>query len=383
MHSGGLTAADRAAFLDQLFADEAIRLKRGAIFDQVPATLSPDPDRLSGMMLGLAAGDSLGAPSESMTPGHRRAAYREIRDYLPNRYADNRPVGTPTDDSQMAFWTLEQLVEDGQYIPDALAKKFSERRIYGIGRNVRQFIANYKDSSVPWFQAGPKSAGNGSLMRIAPMVYPHLRQPSTELWVDTTLSAMATHNDSAATGSCMAFVAMIWDLLSMDQPPAPEWWATRFCEVLEDVDFGSRYAARGGEYTDRRETFPTFVAFLLEEFTRRELTTLEAGNAAYSGAYLLETVPSVLYILQCHGDDPEEAIVRAVNDTRDCDTVAAIVGAAVGALHGKEALPKRWIDNLTGRTMADDDDRMFELLDDARRIFIDPPEVDPVETEHA
>ncbi len=63
--------------------------------------------------------------------------------------------------------------------------------------------------------------------------------------------------------------------------------------------------------------------------------------------------------------DPEEAIVRAVNDTRDNDTVAAIVGAAVGALHGAEALPKRWRDGLLGRTGADDDRRVFELMDRA------------------
>jgi ADP-ribosylglycohydrolase len=47
-------------------------------------------------------------------------------------------------------------------------------------------------------------------------------------------------------------------------------------------------------------------------------------------------VPSVLHILAMHGDDAEEAIVRAVNDTRDNDTTAAIVGAAVGALHGRD-----------------------------------------------
>jgi len=46
-----------------------------------------------------------------------------------------------------------------------------------------------------------------------------------------------------------------------------------------------------------------------------------------------------LWILtRCVGD-PEEAIVRAVNDTTDNDTVGAIVGAAVGALHGELALP--------------------------------------------
>jgi ADP-ribosylglycohydrolase len=96
---------------------------------------------------------------------------------------------------------------------------------------------------------------------------------------------------------------------------------------------------------------------------------LEAGHDWYSGAYLLETVPSVLYILMRHGNNPEEAIVRAVNDTKDNDTVAAIVGAAVGALHGKEALPKRWVDNLSGRTSLHDDGRIFELLRLARETF--------------
>ena len=54
---------------------------------------------------------------------------------------------------------------------------------------------------------------------------------------------------------------------------------------------------------------------------------------------VMETIPSVLYILARHGNDPEEAIVRAVNDTRDNDTVAAIVGAAVGAPRCAPAAP--------------------------------------------
>jgi ADP-ribosylglycohydrolase len=77
----------------------------------------------------------------------------------------------------------------------------------------------------------------------------------------------------------------------------------------------------------------------------------------------------MLYILMRYGTDPEEAIVRAVNDTRDNDSVAAIVGAAVGALHGRAGLPRRWIDGLSGRTAATDDGRMFELLEAARSLW--------------
>ncbi len=94
---------------------------------------------------------------------------------------------------------------------------------------------------------------------------------------------------------------------------------------------------------------------------------LDACERWYSAAYLLETVPAALLILAMHGHDPEGSIVRAVNDTRDNDTVAAIVGAAVGALHGEGKLPERWRDNLLGRTRSHDDGHLFELLDEALR----------------
>jgi len=104
-----------------------------------------------------------------------------------------------------------------------------------------------------------------------------------------------------------------------------------------------------------------------------KLAVREACDAWYSGAYLLETLPSVLYILMRHGHDPQAAIVRAVNDTWDNDTVAAIVGAAVGALHGRAALPAPWLRDLSGRTAAADDGRIFDLLTSAHALFWDSP----------
>jgi ADP-ribosylglycohydrolase len=83
----------------------------------------------------------------------------------------------------------------------------------------------------------------------------------------------------------------------------------------------------------------------------------------------METVPSVLSILERHARDPEEAIIRAVNDTWDNDSIAAIVGAAVGALHGARALPARWKAGLLGRTRDHDDGRLFAILDEARQAF--------------
>jgi ADP-ribosylglycohydrolase len=96
-----------------------------------------------------------------------------------------------------------------------------------------------------------------------------------------------------------------------------------------------------------------------------DVSTLDALSRWYSGAFLLETIPAVIFLLARYGHDPEEAIVRAVNDTKDNDTIAAIVGAVVGALHGRAALPERWVTNLLGRTRESNDGRVFELIEQA------------------
>ena len=102
---------------------------------------------------------------------------------------------------------------------------------------------------------------------------------------------------------------------------------------------------------------------------QKKMIVLEACTWWGSGAYLFETVPSVLYILASHADNAEEAIVRAVNDTRDNDTIASIVGAAVGALHGLKGIPDRWIDGLTGRIRGNDDGEVFKLILKAKQAF--------------
>jgi len=361
-----------ATILRQLFETKAIRLERGAIFDHNLAPKGPDFDfdRVDGMLLGAAIGDSLGNTSESRLPLVRRQIHGEIRDYLiTNRAA--KAMGYPSDDTQLTFWTLEQLVEDkGEFIPEHLASKFADSgRIYGIGRTVKGFLEAFK-SGRPWYESGPHSAGNGALMRIAPMLIPHLRHGGTDIWTDTALSAMMTHNDHASTSSCLAFTAMLWELLDMKTPPEPAWWPERYAALTADLQGAIGYSPRSGcmKYSFDGPLHQ-FVSEKLVWAYGENLSVIEACEIWHSGAYLLETVPSVLYILMRHAHDPEEAIVRAVNDTMDNDTIASIVGAAVGALHGRKGLPHRWIEGLTGRTRGTDDGQVFRLISKARQEF--------------
>jgi ADP-ribosyl-[dinitrogen reductase] hydrolase len=357
---------DNTGLLKRLLARGRIRLQDGETLYEHPPTL-PEPlgfERVEGMLLGLAIGDSLGATSEGMLPRERKSLYREIRDYIPRQRSNYLSVGVPTDDTQLAFWTLQQLIADKGLVPKNLAGCFCEHRIRGIGNTTKAFIRNYKDAHVQWYRAGIDSLGNGALMRVAPVIVPYLRQPSPSLYADAAIDAMITHNNFANTASCVALVKMLWHLLGMKTAPEPEWWVNTFCSTLKELEGDARYPQHETplwEHTERS----------VGSALRRKLRVIEACEEWGSGADLFETLPSVLYILASHAGSPDQAIIRAVNDTKDNDTIAAIVGAAVGALHGLKGIPQPWIDGLLGRTRIDveDDGRVFKLLLQAKRTF--------------
>ena len=358
--------SDNREFLEWLFAEGRILVQQGRLFDEQPAPLSAglDWDRVDGMLLGLAIGDALGNTTESMLPERRLAACGEIRDYVPHhRY---RPVASPSDDTQLAFWTLAQLLQDGGLVPERVAQRFAREQIFGGGSAVKDALHWVRLGDTPWYECGAPSAGNGALMRIAPMLVPFVRSPSPDLWADAALSAIITHNDAVSTSACLAWVAMLWDLLAMDAAPEPDWWRRRYAAVAHDLEGDTTCRPRGGRFVGLRGPLWWFVDERLADAWERALSVRAACDEWHSGAYLLETVPSVMYILMRHGADPEEAIVRAVSDTQDNDTTAAIVGAAVGALHGASGLPERWVAGLPGRTRADDDGEVQRILATAR-----------------
>ncbi len=205
------------------------------------------------------------------------------------------------------------------------------------------------------------------MMRICPVMLPYLQSPTRGLWVDTVLLTMITHNDSTAIGCSVAFVSMLWELLQSQAPPSAEWYLNHFVRVLSETEIKKSYSVRGGMYKDFRGTLSEYLTRVIQPAYQENLNVIDACNTWYSGAYLFETIPSMLYILMKWGHDPEQAIIRVVNDTRDNDTIASLVGTAVGALYGIDALPVRWINNLSGQCGRNDVGRVFALINRAEK----------------
>ncbi|MBL0939022.1 MAG: ADP-ribosylglycohydrolase family protein [Gemmatimonadaceae bacterium] len=346
--------------------------ERLAILPPAPPVDAPDlADRVRGMLLGVAIGDALGNRTESMNPAEREAEFGRITGYLPSKFAGGKEAGTPSDDTQLTFRAVEQLLNDGALDPDELAFRIANDRIFGIGRATRDFC-NALRTGAPWWEATQLSAGNGALMRMAPMVLPHLKEGGTQLWYDTALSAAVTHNDPMAISSSVAWVALLWRLLNGDVPDSPGEWLETYTEVLRILDHGQAYESQvdHGPLEHWRGSLSGFLDIHVRDALKRKRTVRDTGAEWNSGAFLLETVPAVMHIVSQHGHDPHEAMLVAVNDTRDNDTIAAIVGAAMGAAHGTAWMPAPWTEQLLGRITGDDDGRLFDVVDAAVERFV-------------
>ena len=208
-------------------------------------------------------------------------------------------------------------------------------------------------------------------MRISPVVVPYLRYPNPSMYADAAINAMMTHNSYANNATCVAFINILWQLLAMRSAPDPSWWVETYCAVAKELEGNTMYSSgKNSQYTYNGPLWK-YTETVIKDAVNQGLSVKDACKKWGSHASLFETVPSVLYILALHSRDPEEAIIRAVTDTSDNDTIGSIVGAAVGALHGLTGIPYRWIQGLTGRTRAgiDDTGEVFKLILSAKKTF--------------
>lgn len=320
-------------------------------------------DRVAGMLLGVAIGDSLGNTSESKTWSHRRERFGEITDYRPNCHEDGQPVGLPSDDTQLTVWMLDSMLEKGHLEVEALATAFSTRRIFGIGGTMRRFLGALKSlaAGTGAWEARQHSAGNGAIMRVAGALAPHLWTMSPARVWDVVLSSALTHDDATSTAACVAFAEILCDLLTQKSPPPAEFYWERFVEVARPLEGHPHLVSRNPKLAWRGPLWQ-FVQEHLPAAHAAGRPVEDVDGEWFSGAFVLETVPIALYLLARYAGDPEKAILQAVNIPWDNDTVAAMVGAAVGGLHGARALPPRWKAGLLGRTTDRDDGHLFETI---------------------
>ncbi|MGC8730624.1 MAG: ADP-ribosylglycohydrolase family protein [Candidatus Micrarchaeia archaeon] len=363
---------DNLKIMHDLFSKDLINCSESELLYKSPKyKLQASQEKIEGMLLGIAIGDSLGNTSESISPHKRHKRYGWITNYLPNKRANYKCIGLPSDDTQLSFDTLSVILEDDMLNVEHLAKIFSSHKIYGIGKSVRAFLHNYKDLHMPWFKSGTKSSGNGALMRISPIVVPYLNKERIDgIFADAVLDTMLTHNDALAIGSSVAFTDLILKLISQEKVDRIS-LLKEFTNILREVIGNEEYKSRHklqkpfDEFENHPHEFiEKTVLYAIENHMPIENLSIAIG----SGAYLLETVPISLYIILKYLDNPIEGILNAINNTKDNDTIGAIVSTSFGAFYGTKVFKSEWIAGLSGRINENDDGTIFKLIEKATEM---------------
>ncbi|WP_311170858.1 ADP-ribosylglycohydrolase family protein [Halobellus ordinarius] len=305
-------------------------------------------DRAKGVLLGLACGDALGRPVEFASPEQIKRDHGRVTEMLGNG-THRQPAGTITDDTEMALCIARSVVEQDQFDPADVAERFVawyESGPFDIGGMTRRALSRIQDGE-SWETAGEReweaspegsNAGNGSVMRCAPLAIAYADYPAA--LVRTSIdSSRITHADPRCTFGCAVLNLTIAAALQDQDAPL----STALHLLAEDLATSMQRTAG---------VIPDGASPVLEGGIPEELrTTLEAipdginPDQLSNSGYVVDTLQTALYDAVT-AESAEEAIITAVNRGGDTDTIGAIAGAIAGARFGGSSLPNRWLDEI-------------------------------------
>jgi ADP-ribosyl-[dinitrogen reductase] hydrolase len=282
-------------------------------------------DSYRGALLGLAAGNALGVPVEGWP---RRA----IRERFPQGVAEIDPAeaGRPwDDDTAQAVVLSEAILETRELDLHDLGRRlvrWASENGRGIGNQTRRVITQLAAGASAeeaarsvWEQSGRNAAGNGAVMRSAPVAL-RWRTSGARLVAESLKSAIVTHYDPRCQWSVVAFNSALALVLSGAEPDLAS-----LASLVEEA---------GG---------PREVADGIRDADGCRLEQLELDGPAMG--YTIKAMQVGLWALQ-QRDNFEGALASAIEAGGDTDTNGAVAGAMLGARFGASRIPERWTKRL-------------------------------------
>jgi ADP-ribosyl-[dinitrogen reductase] hydrolase len=292
-------------------------------------------DRLEGGLVGLLVGDSLGVPYEFHGAGNI-PALADIEMTPPPGYPRTYaqvPPGTWSDDGAQALCLLASLLDRGGFDAEDFGRRLVDwldkgylavdGRVFDVGITSRQVIMRI-GAGTPAAEAGESgenSNGNGSLMRVLPLVLWH-QGPDLDLVRDATAQSRVTHAHPRSQLSCALYCL----------------WARRLLDATPDPWNDALYALLGmtRQDPDARAELANHVA---PPRTQKPTGTGYVVDCLHSARHALE---------QRTYEGVVKAAIALGNDT---DTTACVAGGLAGVRDGVDAIPPRWRDALRGRDL--------------------------------
>ena len=315
-------------------------------------------DRFRGCLLGLAVGDAVGAAVEFSA----RGSFEPVVDMIGGGPFQLKP-GQWTDDTSMALCLATSLLDRGGFDPHDQMMQYcrwadsgymsSTGDCFDIGGTISYALNQFKKNGDPFAgPTSPRSAGNGCIMRLAPIAmfyYPEL-DAVARFAAD---SARTTHGAVECIEASRLFGRMLCrSLMGL---------------AKSDVLLGD-------------SNYPV-TSIGLAEIARGAYASMPASSVVGSG-YVVRSLEAALWSFN-RTDSYAEAVLAATNMGDDADTTAAICGQLAGAHYGVHAIPESWLNRLAWREeITDLADRLVRRLNvcaDIASFTLDLPKALPAD----
>lgn len=297
-------------------------------------------DRYRGALVGLATGDALGTTLEFTTPG----AFWPITDMEGGGPFRLKP-GQWTDDTSMALCLAESLLECGRFDAGDQMRRYvrwrdeghwsSNGKCFDIGNATRQALSEYSSTGEPFSgSTSERSAGNGSIMRLAPV--PLFFAYDADLAIRMSAeSSRTTHGTAMAVDACRYLAGLILGALG---------GATKE-ELLVPM-----YTPVQGLW-EREPLHPAVAAVADGSFREKSPPEIKGSG------FVVESLEAALWAFATT-DNFDSGALAAVNLGDDADTTGAVYGQIAGAYYGESAIRMSWRERIAYgaeiRKMAED-----------------------------
>ena len=281
--------------------------------------------RAKGMFLGLAAGDALGAPVEFVSSANVTAHIGSLKNMKDNHMF---PKGVWTDDTSMALCLGDSLFELKGYDSYDVMSRYIEWRDHGlnsyfgcgvgIGIQIDNTLSEYeREPVVPVGKERVWNAGNGSIMRLAPVVLATYDMKIEDVIRLAQVSARETHYSEEAEAGTEIFAAMLYLALHGEKKS----------KILDPKTL-LKYST-GEVYAD----------ILARIFEKPDCLAAELCDL---GGYIVDALKIAIWGLY-NFDNFEKGMLEVLKLGGDTDTNCAIYGQLAGAFYGVENIPERWL----------------------------------------
>lgn len=288
-------------------------------------------DRFRGSLLGLACGDAVGTRVEFSSPG----SFAPVTDMLGGG-PFGLAAGEWTDDTSMALCLAESLLEKRGMDPVDQLQRYvrwwreghwsSTGECFDIGNATHEALTRFQLTGEPFCgSTDPRRAGNGSIMRLAPVPMFFAAQPVRAVAAAAD-SSRTTHAAPNAIHACRYLAGLIVgalrgankeELLSSNfAPPDVSWHEEPLTPEIAEVAAGS--------------------------FRSRQPPQIKGSG------YVVRSLEAALWAIY-RANSFEEGCLLAVNLGDDADTTAAVYGQLAGALWGERGIPAKWLSRLALR----------------------------------